>query len=187
MPEAGELLPGAGEEARAEEAQAHPPAVTRPLLSVCHMPGLYRGTGVLPPMNPTHAISVRQPWADNLFRRKTFENRTWHLPEEFRGVPVYLHAGKKHDLSPPHWVPGAVGDKYWQRDERRYGAILGVIQFDHCVHPPGPPDLWWTGPHGWHVEWSVAFPKPIPYRGRLGFFRVTITQPPAWGDLCKKR
>lgn len=128
-------------------------------------------------MNPTHAISVRQPWADNILRRKTFENRTWHLPEKFMDVPVYLHASKQTDLSAPHWVPGAIGDKYWTHDPRRYGALIGIVVFDHCVHPPGPPDPWWFGPHGWHIARKAPI-EPIPYKGALRFFSVNLRKHP---------
>ena len=47
-------------------------------------------------LSATHAISIRQPWADHiLYDRKSVENRTWKLPERWFGVPLWLHAGKE--------------------------------------------------------------------------------------------
>ena len=47
------------------------------------------------------AISVKQPWAYLLCAGiKPIENRTWELPEKYKGKRVLIHASAKTDKEP---------------------------------------------------------------------------------------
>ena len=54
----------------------------------------------------------------------------------------------------------------------RLGAILGEVTITECV--AASHSLWMEGPHGFVLENPVAYDTPIPYRGQLGFFDVTL-------------
>ena len=41
-----------------------------------------------------------------------------------------------------------------------------------CVHESDSP--WFEGPHGFVLRNPLAYEKPIPYRGKLGFFEVEL-------------
>ena len=144
---------------------------------------------------PTRGISVRQPWADCILHRgKDYENRTWPLPWQYRGVPVWLHAGKTVDTI-PSWAKYPGDDEHEDFPKTgpdRRGALLGVVVFDDSVHvesaaaqaqrrrEPDPRlrSPWIAGPYGWHIRKVAALPEPIPYRGALSFFRVNLPDHP---------
>ena len=114
-------------------------------------------------MKPTHALSIRQPWADCiLLGGKDIENRTWKLPARFEGSRIYVHAGKATDGE-------YAGDG-------RLGAILGEVTILRCVEDFASP--WFDGPYGFVLADPVAYVKPIPWRGHLGFFRVDLEAAP---------
>jgi hypothetical protein len=125
-------------------------------------------------------LSVRAPWWWFILHAgKDIENRDW--PTNFRGT-VYLHAGK-----------------WWQQDEgyadiqaaleccgnRRdavaasltfkalqeaRGSIVGTVDIVDCVTRSSSP--WFFGDYGFVLENPVAFAKPAPFKGMLGFFDV---------------
>ena len=130
-----------------------------------------------PDLYCTHAISIRQPWADAILSGdKQIEYRTWPLPKNWRSVPMYLHAGKAPapDLADETIPP------------ERYGAILGIVRFSDCLlwdHRLGTVDqdgIQWStsepfvGPYEWVIDYVESFPEPIPYRGQLRIFRVRL-------------
>ena len=99
---------------------------------------------------------------------KDIENRTWST--DFRGR-VYVHAGRRIKS----------GDFPEQRDyitesgiilpeEPPMGAIVGEVTIIDCVDYSSSP--WFCGPHGFLLTSSVAYEKPIPYRGNVRFFAV---------------
>ena len=110
---------------------------------------------------PAVAISVRQPWADRILSDgKDIENRTWKLPEKYTGVAVALHASKQHDTL----------SETAKLTADRYGVLVGVVWFQATVTEwPSP---WFFGPYGWPVREAVAFIKPMPAKGALGFWTV---------------
>lgn len=109
------------------------------------------------------ALSVQQPHADEiLLMGKDIENRSWALPAAMLGQRVYIHAGKR---------PRA-GYGYCRRDPSRLGAILGEVTISGCVAQSDSP--WFEGPFGFVLEDPEAYDKPIPYKGRLGFFDVQL-------------
>ena len=102
-----------------------------------------------------------QPWADHiLFDGKDVENRTWKLPAWMIGQRIYVHAGKKHD-----------GEAEDRLGAERYGAILGEVTITGCV--TDSKSSWFNGPYGFTLANPLAYEKPIPLRGRLGFFDAT--------------
>ena len=149
--------------------------------------------------SPSVAISVQQPWADAvLLFGKDFENRVWCLPPKYRNRPVWLHAGKKPDRLALDYLQRP--DIYHRTDDvygplgeiplptpDRYGAVVGAVMFDSCQHLADGDDqwdhvdllesAWWHGPHGWHITWAVPLFNPVPYRGRLRFFKVDLERP----------
>ena len=125
----------------------------------------------------THAISIRQPWADLILSGdKQIEYRTWPLPRVWLGVPMYLHAGK---APAPDFADDTIPSE-------RYGAILGIVRFSVCLrwdHRLGTVDqdgIQWStvepfvGPYGWAIDYVESLSEPIPYRGQLRIFRVTL-------------
>ena len=140
---------------------------------------------------PTHAISVRQPWADLILfgdphlegtrhHRKDVENRTWQLPRKWFGVPMFLHAGKQNEW----WAPSDP-----EYDPTRHGALLGVVTFEHVVQDAyrhygeflfdklRPPSRWAVeGQYHWLISAAEPLPDPIPYRGRLGVFPIDLPE-----------
>ena len=124
---------------------------------------------------PTHALSVRQPWADLiLFNTKRVENRTWRIPDKWVGVPVYLHAGKKPE---PFDHYDFMYQPYPASLQVRLGAILGIVTFGRAFQPKEPKREWEIGPWCWPItEVNFVLANPIPYRGMLGFFPVTLPQ-----------
>ena len=104
------------------------------------------------------ALSIQQPHADEvLFEGKDIENRKWELPRYMVGQRIYIHAGKKPRA-------GYYGPK------NRLGAILGEVTITGCVTESD--SEWFEGPYGFVLKDPVAYDKPRPRRGRLGFFEV---------------
>ena len=106
------------------------------------------------------ALSIKQPWADHiLFDGKDIENRTWPLPLHMIGQRIAVHAGKK-------------ADGRYDGPPERLGAILGEVTITGCVVDSD--SSWFNGPYGFTVENPVAYEKPLPCRGMLGFFEPKI-------------
>lgn len=126
------------------------------------------------------ALTIRQPWADHLFRlpnRKDVENRTW--PTNYRGELV-IHAGREVD---PAGVE-ALGPITAEQDRDR-GHVLGVVLLVD-VHRDGSSacTVWecagnpWAfhdaefGPrvYHWILDRPARLVTPIPARGRVGLW-----------------
>lgn len=148
------------------------------------------------------ALSIKQPWAWLIVNGyKGIENRTWHLPESMRGQRIYVHAGKKPDgenynntkrivadvmTMLPEDVAASVWELVYERNSHpghantwwaHYGAIVGEVDIVDCVtnRPYASSDSpWFVGPYGFVLDNPVAYDKPIPYSGRLGFFDVKL-------------
>lgn len=140
------------------------------------------------------AISVKQPWAYLLCAGiKPIENRTWPLPEKYKGERVFIHASKSQYKYPWDVLNKAQNELLLQRQEiitgaaLEYGAIIGSVRFVDCVtnHPSIWAEHWVT--KDWHngvfggtydrevYNWVVAdpilFDEPIPnVKGKLSFW-----------------
>lgn len=108
---------------------------------------------------------------------KDIENRSWCLPKNFDTPQrIYIHAGKRrvnisferfHELA----IAPGIGLMLFGDIVAR-GAIIGEVDLVGCVHESDNP--WFEGPHGFVLENPVAYEKPIPYKGKLGFFEVEL-------------
>lgn len=89
-------------------------------------------------------ISVKQPWAYLLCAGiKGIENRTWVLPEKYKGKRVLIHASAKTDKEPYMLFDDAqidaIGNDIMDvvASYHNTSAIIGSIVFSDCVinHP----------------------------------------------------
>ena len=124
------------------------------------------------------ALSVRAPWWWAILHLgKDIENRDWCT--NFRGT-VYLHAGKfwkpeeiVEDIDDISFIMGDKTPKVFCPDgELRAGCgcIVGKVDIVGCVNKSD--SRWFFGEYGFVLKNPVAFPKPIPFKGALGFFEV---------------
>lgn len=120
---------------------------------------------------------------------KPVENRKWPLTRYFRRndlpVRIYLHASKTvTPVHEKHFILShltaeqskAFGAVDWQRYR---GHIIGEITIiDQVIADEvgmkATQSPWFFGPYGFVVKDGVLYDSPIPMRGRLGFFEVTI-------------
>jgi len=122
------------------------------------------------------ALSVRAPWWWAILHLgKDIENRDW--PTGFRGT-IYLHASK-------HWSRREIEEDAY--DIRNIcnsetgvipfdevlpgcGCIVGSVEIVDCVSESRSP--WFFGRYGFVLAHPIAYRKPIPFKGALGFFEV---------------
>lgn len=129
------------------------------------------------------AISVRAPWWWLILHAgKNIENRDW--PTKFRGT-VYLHASKwwKWDeicedfedvrlIRNRHNLPEIERAVTGRMLKDAGGCIVGKVDIVGCVTDKGTESPWFFGKYGFVLANPVAFDKPIPCKGALGFFEV---------------
>jgi hypothetical protein len=126
------------------------------------------------------AISIQQPWAWFIIKGiKPVENRTW--PSKYRG-PLLIHAGKKFDqngwfylCNTPEFrdvVNTFLKDFQPASLNVPSGMIIGQVNMVDCVTEH--PSKFFFGPFGHVYANPVEFAQPVPYRGQLGIFEVTI-------------
>lgn len=129
------------------------------------------------------ALSVRAPWWWAILHLgKDIENRDWYT--HFRGT-IWLHAGK-------WWNSAEIIDTWnwevlqiWSRAnpgvtrpsgpapetlQAGCGCLVGKIDVVDCKMNIASP--WFCGKWGFVLANPVALPKPIPFKGALGFFEV---------------
>jgi len=140
------------------------------------------------------ALSFKQPWAWLVVAGiKDVENRTWWLRmPPFLNSPenpkrIYVHASKVLDDTGWNFIRTRVSDTTWQRiwnmdfiNSLNLGAIIGEVDIVACFHIsqvgyPATKSPWFTGPYGLVLANPVLYEKPIPCKGRLGFFEPEIT------------
>ena len=116
------------------------------------------------------ALSIRQPWAWLICTgQKDIENRSWKLPSKMVGKRIYVHAGLRVDKEASTYR--------WRKDT---GCIIGEVTITGCVTESGSP--WFSkGGYGFTLTYPVLYEKPIPYKGRLGFFEVRPCAPISYG------
>lgn len=140
------------------------------------------------------ALSIRQPWAWLICKGiKDVENRTWHIhmPPLLSGYPstpkrIYVHASKTLDTTLASWdfIRIRVNPEIWQMmcstefvyDELAVGAIIGEVDIVGCcgtwgrLYPPWHEDCM----YGLLLANPVLYAKPIPCKGKPGFFEPAI-------------
>jgi hypothetical protein len=123
-------------------------------------------------------LSIRQPWAWAIMHGgKDIENRDW--PTKIRGR-VWVHASQGMTSAEYDEFYFMVRYDFGGRNELLEtfppkaslirGAIIGSVEIVDCVTESDSP--WFFGKYGFVLKDPRLFPKPIPYRGRLGFFEV---------------
>jgi hypothetical protein len=142
------------------------------------------------------AISLWQPHASLLFvsdplLRKQHETRRQPLPARCCGVRVAIHATQTSPKRMPDGLPDphqlAVEAFGWDyREALPRGAIIGTLIFGGCVPSDGAVPAseadriagdWSPGRFIWSVRDRVLLPRPIPTKGRQGWFKAEV--PPA--------
>jgi hypothetical protein len=123
------------------------------------------------------ALSVRAPWwLAILDGGKDIENRDWST--NFRGT-IYLHAGKfwkqeeiEQDVDDIEFILGDTDNHFPDENNLREGCgcIVGTVDIVGCVNQSK--NRWFFGKYGFQLANPVAFPRPIPFKGALGFFNV---------------
>lgn len=126
------------------------------------------------------ALSVRAPWWWAILHGKPVENRDWYTNQRGR---VYLHASK-------WWNTEEVFDDFedaclmasrdrfsfpepnhdWDAMKAAGGFLVGTVEIVDCVRRH--PSAFFIGEFGFVLRNPVALPKPIPFKGALGFFDV---------------
>ena len=129
---------------------------------------------------PLRALTVKQPFASLIcWGQKDIENRTQKT--NIRGK-VLIHAGAQ-------WYPGAKKNAYSiltpkQKQSLSNGqfeelyinnlplaAIIGEVEIVDCVQDSSSV---WAIPGYWHwvLDNAIIYPKPIPCKGKLSFWKV---------------
>jgi predicted transcriptional regulator len=144
------------------------------------------------------AITIKQPYASLIVEGiKDIENRTWKCPEKYIGQRVLIHSSssEKYDKLPLDKMftesqLSRLYEKYTETElcKRVYpfGAIIGSVEIVDCVvnHPSiwaektEEPLEYYTGEeefgyctiYNWVLANPIKFPKPIPAKGKLGFW-----------------
>lgn len=138
------------------------------------------------------ALSVQQPYAEAILSgRKRIEVRTWRTAH--RG-PLYIHAGRtwygSRELGAEraYREAAAIARRIGLSDPidaYPRGALVGRMRVSDCFE--FDPDQWeamralhWCafafrpGLIGWRVEAPERLARPIPLRGSLGLFAVSV-------------
>lgn len=124
-------------------------------------------------------LSIRQPWVWAIFfAGKTTENRGWST--RLRGrILVHASAGMTRDeyedfIDTAHAVsrshPFPSGLTLPAFDDLPRGCLFGGVTITDCVEDH--PSPWFFGRYGFVLSDPKPLAKPIPYKGRLGFFAV---------------
>lgn len=133
-------------------------------------------------------LTVKQPWGYLICSGiKDIENRTWKLPEKYKGERVLIHASvkpvfKTHPLSndlftKEQWL--AIPEKQTRKiiDELPIiSAIIGSVRFVDCV--VNYPSIWaGKGVYNWVLANPILFDKPIlNVKGKLGFWNYDLPE-----------
>ena len=141
-------------------------------------------------------ISVKQPWAYLLCAGiKGIENRTWILPEKYKGQRVLIHASAKTDKEPYMLFDDAQIDAIGSdimdvvASYHNTSAIIGSVVFTDSVI--NHQSVWAEKTHmaklgehelpsclyppykptyNWVASDPILFDKPIPAKGKLSFW-----------------
>jgi hypothetical protein len=141
------------------------------------------------------ALSIKQPWAWLICKGiKDVENRTWHIHMppllNYPATPrrIYIHASKVIDDGAWNFIHHRVSTEIWDmiRTEDFYrslvkGAIIGEVDIIGCQYRnPSAKDphiysVWHeVGMYGLLLANPILYDKPIPMKGKLGFFEPDI-------------
>jgi len=122
------------------------------------------------------ALSINQPWAALI---------VYGIPI-LKDVPVgdgmvrledAVHASKKHDREAMDWLlHSRLVPPMWalmlESPQLPHGSLIGEVDLIDCV--TSHPSPWFVGVYGFVLAKPAPYKAPIPYRGQLGFFDVTL-------------
>ena len=135
------------------------------------------------------ALSIKQPWSWLICRGiKDVENRTWHIHMppllNYPATPrrIYVHTGlSRSEMTKPilakilKLLTGRQASEFMLAYDRlTFGAIIGEVDIVGCTGKSDSP--WFTGPYALMLANAVLYEKPIPCKGRLGFFDPSMLQ-----------
>jgi len=129
------------------------------------------------------ALSIRAPWWWAILNGKPVENRDWYTSQRGR---VYIHASKfwkideisddwddvKHMAKADGLVLPYCGKEETEAMRDAGGSLVGTVEIIDCVRTHS--SAFFVGKFGFVLGDPVALPKPIPFKGALGFFDVFI-------------
>jgi hypothetical protein len=132
------------------------------------------------------ALSIRAPWWWAILHGKPVENRDWYTSQRGR---VYIHASKfwkigeisddwddikdmavKDNLALPLPVGNEAAADLCTAMRDSGGCLVGTVDIVDCVR--SHPSAFFVGKFGFVLRDPIALPKPIPFKGALGFFDV---------------
>ena len=133
-------------------------------------------------------ITIKQPWALLVAMGiKNIENRTWKLPEKYKGKRVLIHASAKNEPSFNFTYEQSRAMDHLSEDlVFPTSAIIGSVIFTDCVI--NHPSIWAEKSYyaqtnknnpdcdddrivyNWVLEHPILFPEPIPTKGKLSFW-----------------
>jgi hypothetical protein len=124
------------------------------------------------------ALSVRAPWWFAILHGKPVENRGWYT--QVRGR-IWLHASAfwnngdiQSDWEDVEYMASKDGIEMpppnWGDMRRDGGHIVGSIEIYDCVR--FHPSAFFVGKYGFLLRARLALPRPVPFKGALGFFEV---------------
>jgi hypothetical protein len=117
-------------------------------------------------------LSVRQPWAWLICAGiKDVENRDWR---GFYTGPLLIHASKTVEETDLYWLKQ---EGHPIPDDLARGAIIGAAVLTHCTDEISSKWHNW-GCFGFYLRNQILFDTPVPWRGQLGFFDVSLTDVP---------
>ena len=146
------------------------------------------------------ALSIRQPWAWLICKGiKDVENRTWHIHMppllNYPTTPkrIYVHTSKTFADVESGWeeyVHKRVNNEIWQElwnteflKSLPLGAIIGEVDIVGCKYRFGEENdnlysPWHeVGMYGFLLANPILYDKPIPCKGKLGFFEPDLSIP----------
>jgi hypothetical protein len=130
--------------------------------------------------SPTHALSIRQPWADAIiYGPKRIENRTWKPTAQLLvgPFPIWIHASGCLDPVPFDACPALDEFLAGRRQLKVLSCIIGAAVVERVAlgRFEIAPDQheWWAGPLAWVLRDVVALREPVRASGRLSLWRPT--------------
>lgn len=135
------------------------------------------------------AISIKQPWAYLICAGiKDIENRTWRLPEKYKGERVFIQASAAkcefNFTSKQYELFRKLNMRRWYNNDFYKSAIIGSVRFVDCVI--NHPSIWaeksevgqdeqtneWFKPiYNWVAADPILFDEPIlNVKGKLSFW-----------------
>lgn len=130
-------------------------------------------------------LTVKHPWAYLICSGvKDIENRTWKLPEKYRGERVLIHTSADKKLN----LLALTGEQYVDAcnkfdgketksvDRWESSAIIGSVEIVDCVI--SHPSVWAEkGVYNWVLANPIFFDKPIlNVKGKLGFWNYELPE-----------